>query len=73
MYVTWYELIEFIMALITLAFVIMSYLNGKKRYPPLFHKCGYLFYKHEEVTVAGNSYAFMIPHGERFVNTFSEK
>ena len=31
MYVTWYELIEFIMALITLAFVIMSYLNGKKR------------------------------------------
>lgn len=31
MYVTWYELIEFIMTLITLAFVIMSYLNGKKR------------------------------------------
>ena len=31
MYVTWYELIEFIMALITLAFVIMSYLNSKKR------------------------------------------
>ena len=31
MYVTWYEFIEFIMALITLAFVIMSYLNGKKR------------------------------------------
>ena len=31
MYVTWYELIEFIMALITLAFVIMSYVNSKKR------------------------------------------
>ena len=31
MYVTWYELIEFFMALVTLAFVIMSYLNSKKR------------------------------------------
>ena len=31
MYVTWYELVEFIMALITLAFVIMSYVNSKKR------------------------------------------
>ena len=35
MYVTWYELIEFIMALITLAFVIMSYLNEKKITAPL--------------------------------------
>ena len=31
MYVTWYELIEFLMALVTLAFVILSYLNRKKR------------------------------------------
>ena len=37
MYVTWYELIEFIMALITLAFVIMSYLNSKKDNRPTFH------------------------------------
>ena len=31
MYVTWYELIEFLMALVTLAFVILYYLNSKKR------------------------------------------
>ena len=31
MFVTWSELIELLLALITLAFVIMSYLNSKKR------------------------------------------
>ena len=31
MFVTWSELIELLFALITLAFVIMSYLNSKKR------------------------------------------
>ena len=31
MYVTWSELIELLLALITLAFVILSYLNSKKR------------------------------------------
>ena len=30
-YVTWSELIELLLALITLAFVILSYLNSKKR------------------------------------------
>ena len=31
MYVTWYELVEFLMALITLAFVIMSYVNSNSK------------------------------------------
>ena len=31
MYVTWSELIELLLALITLTFVILSYLNSKKR------------------------------------------
>ena len=31
MYVTWSELVELLLALVTLTFVILSYLNGKKR------------------------------------------
>ncbi len=31
MYVTWSELVELLLALITLTFVILSYLNSKKR------------------------------------------
>lgn len=30
-YVTWSELIQLLIELVTLAFVIMSYLNSKKR------------------------------------------
>ena len=43
MYVTWYELVEFLMALITLAFVIMSYLNSKKDNRPTLPKFAVIF------------------------------
>ena len=31
MYVTWSELVELLLALVTLTFVILSYLSSKKR------------------------------------------